>query len=633
MRISSSFLYKSTTSQISKSLEKMYEASNTVSSGKAFDNPSDDPVAAMNSLRLNQSLRQVEKYLSIQEDIAPYLTMADSSLTSMNETIRSIKTDLANAANSTTTEDQLKTISSNVDFGIDNLIGLANTNYNNVYIFGGQKIDELPFERDGNKIIYNGSLNYMSSEASPGIDVEASTPGSNLFTVHTIESNQIFNDIKSPLSEVTSLSGIDLITIQSGDENPYSITIDYDSDSIEDIVNKINNYTDSNATLTKTSEGYTFSINSRYVGSQGTLKISDQQENGFFKYFNMSNAMLGSSNIENPDLSLTSANSMGIATGTYTFDIITQSSGTISFSVDSDTTTLSEVIEQINSLQESVTATLVNDGNRFTIGLESSTEDSEGNLLDYQPFTIRDTSSPGIINGLFGKDVYSTQDLSYKSTLELSSSIQTFDSMGLIGGPHTFNIQTDSGTTVINVDYSTDTLTSVAASINAIGNVTANIVLQNGQYTLDITGVDNESIIVEEVAAGFLNDLGFEMNQAETLTENDYRKYSLLDKLIDVKNELADADNSNITEASEAIINSLENILNIEFSIAYQGKRIETAKSLGEEQKFTLEEMIANAEEVDLTEAVNNLTLAQTAYQASLVSSTKVLGLSLLDYI
>lgn len=633
MRISSSFLYQSTNNQISKALESLYDASTKASSGKKFSTPSDDPVAAMNTIRLNQSLREVEKYMSIQEDVKPYLTMAESSLTSMNETVRNIKTDLGNAGNSSTTEDQMKTISANIGFAIDGIVNLANTQYNNVYIFSGQRIDTIPFVREGDKIKYEGSLNTMSTEASPGINVEASTPGSELFTVHTIVSEKVFADINTPLAETSTLTGSDIITIQSGDETATNVTINYDTDSIEDIVSKINLTTDANATLTKVESGYSFSINSKYIGSQGTLKLSDQAENGFFKHFNMSNATLGVNTIEDPEVMLTGATSLGLATGTYTFDIVTQASGTVSFSFDSATSSLSEIIEEINSTQESVTATLEPKGNNFTIGLQSSVKNSDGEDISYEPFTIRDSSSPGIVNGIFGKDLYTTQDITYGSKRELTSATTTFGSQGFVGGPHSFDVITDNGTTTINVDYATDSLTDVVADINAITDVTANVQIKNGLFTLDISGVDNESILIEESGAGFLNDLEFSMNQTTSISENDYRTNSLLDQLVIVKNQLQEGNNSNISGASESILDSMENILNIEFSIAYQTKRIETAKSLGQEQKLTLEEMIADAEQIDLTEAVNNLTMAQTAYQASLVSSTKVLGLSLLDYI
>lgn len=61
--------------------------------------------------------------------------------------------------------------------------------------------------------------------------------------------------------------------------------------------------------------------------------------------------------------------------------------------------------------------------------------------------------------------------------------------------------------------------------------------------------------------------------------------------------------------------------------------RLETAASLASSQSLSLNQMISNETDANLSETIVQLTQTQTAYQAALQSGAGILKMSLMDYL
>jgi flagellin-like hook-associated protein FlgL len=68
-------------------------------------------------------------------------------------------------------------------------------------------------------------------------------------------------------------------------------------------------------------------------------------------------------------------------------------------------------------------------------------------------------------------------------------------------------------------------------------------------------------------------------------------------------------------------------------NIAGRLKRLETAGSLLELTQVSTKEVLSQLQDADLTESATNLALAQTALEASLSVTNRVLNLSILDFL
>lgn len=108
---------------------------------------------------------------------------------------------------------------------------------------------------------------------------------------------------------------------------------------------------------------------------------------------------------------------------------------------------------------------------------------------------------------------------------------------------------------------------------------------------------------------------------------------SIIGQLRSMRDALNGANSAGISSAQQGLLASENNVV---AGIADQGgiqTRIAAAKSQQSALSTNLGTMISNATDADMPTAIMQLSQAQTAYQAALQSSAKIMGISLLDYL
>jgi len=103
--------------------------------------------------------------------------------------------------------------------------------------------------------------------------------------------------------------------------------------------------------------------------------------------------------------------------------------------------------------------------------------------------------------------------------------------------------------------------------------------------------------------------------------------------LIALRDDLAASDLTNIETYMDELDAHYENVNNIISNIGIKTKRLETKEGVISDFKLTLTEQKSDIEDVDITEAATDLALKQTAYQAALSATAKIVSISLVDYI
>ena len=137
MRIATSTIYDNQTSSIDN-LETEYQTlGNQLSSGISFNAPSDDPTAVSEDLTLRTSIASEAQQTTDITSASNQLTSTDSALASLTSVLQSARSLAVQAASTTTTAAQLKTIGGQVSQLLSQAVGIANTQYNGSYIFGG----------------------------------------------------------------------------------------------------------------------------------------------------------------------------------------------------------------------------------------------------------------------------------------------------------------------------------------------------------------------------------------------------------------------------------------------------------------------------------------------------------------
>jgi len=77
----------------------------------------------------------------------------------------------------------------------------------------------------------------------------------------------------------------------------------------------------------------------------------------------------------------------------------------------------------------------------------------------------------------------------------------------------------------------------------------------------------------------------------------------------------------------------LENIVRVRGETGARVQELESRQNRLEDENLATKSLLSNLEEVDMTEAISRFQTLQTALQASMQTTAKVMNLSLLDFL
>ena len=216
MRVTNNMIMNTTKSNINRNKVQVDKMNTQMSTQKKIDVPSDDPVIAVRSLRLRSTMNEIEQYLDTNvKDAESWLDITQSSLKSLESTIKEIHTQCNAGSNTYLTQDDRNTILTQLKQLRDQIYAEGNNDYAGRTIFTGYKTNTtLTFQSDS-------KASYTIIEPSSYENIEEK----NYYT-HTFES---FADV--PANEPTA--DVDKVTIQrirlsyNAIENPSNITFKY----------------------------------------------------------------------------------------------------------------------------------------------------------------------------------------------------------------------------------------------------------------------------------------------------------------------------------------------------------------------------------------------------------------------
>ncbi|MDD3593136.1 MAG: flagellar hook-associated protein FlgL [Candidatus Gastranaerophilales bacterium] len=186
MRVTNNMMNQSTLSSIQYNQSSLLNMQTQMASQKKVNVPSDAPSAIASILNANGALNKIDIYGNNITYLNGEVEVAEGSLSQVSELLQRLKTLTLNAANGTNSEDQLKSINDEVKQIKEQVVALANTNYQDQYIFSGNKIGTPAYEiNDDGEIIYNGTSqtgNYKREyEISDNVFVSVNEAGDRIF--------------------------------------------------------------------------------------------------------------------------------------------------------------------------------------------------------------------------------------------------------------------------------------------------------------------------------------------------------------------------------------------------------------------------------------------------------------------
>jgi len=146
LRITGSILSHTAINDVQGQMRSIADAQRRISTGQRVSRPSDDPVAAAGILGSSSGLRALDQYRTNLETGQRRLSLEDSVLDQVTNTLARAKelgisqaTDSASPATRLVTQAEVLQLRSFME-------DLANTQFNDRYIFGGQYSDTAPYQ-------------------------------------------------------------------------------------------------------------------------------------------------------------------------------------------------------------------------------------------------------------------------------------------------------------------------------------------------------------------------------------------------------------------------------------------------------------------------------------------------------
>lgn len=145
MRITESMKTNTFLYDLNKSLERMVNTQNTITSTKKINKPSDDPSGTAKLMRFKSNLSRYERYKANVEDAISFTSASESALNQLTDTITTASSILLQASNDTIGPQERLTLAEQMRDLWEITIQSANQQYADQYLFGGTNNHEVPF--------------------------------------------------------------------------------------------------------------------------------------------------------------------------------------------------------------------------------------------------------------------------------------------------------------------------------------------------------------------------------------------------------------------------------------------------------------------------------------------------------
>ena len=193
MRVTHRMLAQSVSKNIQNNLRSLDKRSRQLSIGRYFDRPSGDPVGTYKVMGINGiGLSRNEQYRRNIGEGVTWLTITEDALAEAADVINRLKELSIYASTGTLSPEDRLIIAPEVEQLYHHLVLAGNTEIGCLYLFGGHKTQEPPFELTDGKVMFKGDdgerIIEITTANSMAINIKAELVfGENMETFKTIE--------------------------------------------------------------------------------------------------------------------------------------------------------------------------------------------------------------------------------------------------------------------------------------------------------------------------------------------------------------------------------------------------------------------------------------------------------------
>ncbi len=148
MRVTHRMIADTVNFNLQRSLKRLDRFSNQLSTGKAFHRPSDNPVGVGRVMSYSAAVDRNEQFRLNMNQTKGWLENTEYALQNGLDVLQRVRELSIHGANESLTAEDRRAIAPEVLEFLDHFIGIANTETNGLYIFGGHQTLKAPFTRE-----------------------------------------------------------------------------------------------------------------------------------------------------------------------------------------------------------------------------------------------------------------------------------------------------------------------------------------------------------------------------------------------------------------------------------------------------------------------------------------------------
>jgi len=633
-RVSNLLRSNTAASQIARTQRRLLATQNELSTGRRLNSASDDPGDAAIVQQLQKTLEQRQAFATNLERAKNHLGAVDSTLGDLSDLLQRAQQIASANVGSDVTADQRAGAAALVDQLYNEALTLANTQFEGVYLFAGDRSTTAPFVSDAGGVKFVGSERVLKNAFDEGTDLPFMVDGAQVFgALSTRVQGSV--DLSPSLTAATRLADLKgatgagvrtgLITLSNGTT---TATIDLRAaDTVGDVINAINaaGVGGITATIGAGANGITLA-----AGAGDNVTVTD-----------------AAGGTAAADLGILTPVAAGVGTPV------------VGTSVRPSVTPLTRLadlrngagIDQAGGLRITSGAQVYNIDVSAAVTVEDLINAVNGSGANVRAEINADGTGINILNPAQGTSLSVAEnggttaaDLGVRS-FDLNSRLADFNGgkgVRNVAGPD-FRVTRSDGTTFdVDVPATATTVQDVINAINAASGgvgTTASLAASGNGITLTDTaggaatpsvGALNLSDAAQDLGLLSSPPAGNVITGADVNVVSASGVFANLGKLRDA---LRANNQAGITGAAEGLAADYTRVTNVHGETGARVQSLETRQGRLEDQDVATKALLSTLSEVDMTEAISRFQTLQTSLQASMQTSASILNLSLLDFL
>lgn len=625
-RVSNLLRTSVTSRSISHAQSQLLRVQNELTTGLRLNAPSDDPGDSAMVIQMQKSLERRQAYADNITHAKNQLSRVDSSLGDLTDLLRQADQIASANVGSSVSADARLSASAIVESLYNQALTNANTEFEGVYLFAGDRSTSPPFVAQAGGVKFVGSANVLENVYDEHTQLEFMVSGQDVFgavSERLTSTRDLDPDISAStrLSDLNGASGTGVYkgSIQITNGGSSAIVDLSKADTVGDVITQINAVTGTTSvTASLAADGNSIQL----TAGAGTFTVTEVASGttatdlGILQAAPVASLDGADVNAKVTDLTPISALGGGAGIGGPGFRI---TNGLLSADIDlTGVATVQDLVNKINASGTHVLARINAEGTGIEIrnpvqGTDVTVSELGGTTaaaLGIRSFHTN--TSVGDLNG--GKGIGTVSGPEMRVTRKDGTS---------------FDVDLDGAATIADVISAINTAAgSAMATFATTGN---GIVLTDASVGADTFRVEAQNF---STAA---KDLGLDVAvSGSTITGRDanpVQSTGVFTNLAKLRDALRSSDQPGITQAAEALKADLDRIVRIRGTTGARVMELETREKRLEDENLATQTLLSSLQDTDYTEAISRFTMIQTSLQAGLQTANKVANLSLLDFL